>query len=97
LGACGALSATPIGLTVAWVGTPVEHLPPGSIRSSPIYVAAALIPPAVAVLGYNLSRPKAEPVRPSLLEAPEFRLRVEIGEDGSFHTMLDLRLVNARF
>ena len=93
----GALAATPIGLTVAWVGTLVEHLPPGSIKSSPIYVAAALIPPAGAVLGYNLSRPKAQPVRTSRLGAPEFLVRAGIGEDGSSYPVLDLRLVNARF
>jgi hypothetical protein len=93
----GALAATPIGLTVAWVGTLVEHLPPGPIKSSPIYVVAALIPPAGAVLGYNLSRPKAEPVRSSRLGAPEFLLKAGIGEDGSFYPVLDLRLVNASF
>ena len=93
----GALAATPIGLTVAWVGTLVEHLPPGSIKSSPIYVAAALIPPAGAVLGYNLSRPKPEPVRSSRLGAPELQLRTGIDEYGSYYPVLDLRLVNARF
>ncbi len=93
----GALAATPIGLTVAWVGTLVEHLPPGSIKSSPIYVAAALIPPAGAVAGYNLSRPKAESVRSSRLGVPEFLLGTGIGEDGSVYPVLDLRLVNARF
>jgi len=93
----GALTATPIGLTVAWVGTLVEHLPPGSVKSSPIYVAAALIPPAGAVLGYNLTRPKAEPDRSSRLGTPGLRFRTEIGKDGSFYPVLDLRLVSASF
>ena len=93
----GALAATPIGLTVAWVGTLVERLPPGSIKSSPIYVMAALIPPTGAVVGYNLSRPKAEPVRSSRIGAPEFLLRTGIGEDGSLYPVFDLRLVRARF
>lgn len=93
----GALAATPIGLTVAWVGTLVEQLPPGSIKSSPIYVAAALIPPAGAVVGYNLSRPRAGSVRSARLGVPEFLLSTGIGEDGSLYPVLDLRLVNARF
>ena len=93
----GALAATPIGLTVAWVGTLVEHLPPGPIKSSPIYVVAALIPPAGAVLGYNLSRPKAEPARSMRLGAPGFLLRTGIDEDGSPYPVLDVRLVNAKF
>ena len=93
----GALAATPIGLTVAWVGTLVEQLPPGSIKSSPIYVAAALIPPAGAVVGYNLSRPRAGLARSSRLGVPEFLLSTGIGEDGSLYPVLDLRLVNARF
>lgn len=93
----GALAATPIGVTVAWVGTLVERLPPGSIKSSPIYVAAALIPPAGAVIGYNLSRPRTELVRSSRLDVPGLLLRTEPGENGSFHPVLDFRLVNARF
>lgn len=93
----GALAATPIALTVAWVGTLVERRPPASLASSSMYVAAALIPPAGAVIGYNLSRPKAEPVRSSRLGAPELLLRAEIGEDGLFYPVLDLRLVNASF
>jgi hypothetical protein len=93
----GALAATPIGLTVAWVGTLVEHLPPGSMKSSPIYVAAALIPPAGAVLGYNLSRSKAGPVRSSHLRAPELLLGAGIDEKGSLYPVLDLRLFAADF
>jgi len=93
----GALAATPVGLTVAWVGTLVERLPPGSIKSSPIYVAAALIPPAGAVVGYNLSRPRTELVRSSRLGVPEFLLRTAIGEDGCSYPILDIRLVNVSF
>jgi len=93
----GALAATPIGLTVAWVGTLVEHLPPGSMKSSPLYVAAALVPPAGAVLGYNLSRSKAGPVRSSRLRAPELLLRAGIDEKGSLYPVLDLRLFAADF
>jgi hypothetical protein len=93
----GGLAATPVGLTVAWVGTLVERLPPGSIKSSPFYVAAALIPPAGAVLGYNLSRPKAGQSRSSRLVAPELLLGAATNQDGSPCPMLDLRLVNVRF
>ena len=93
----GALAATPIGLTVAWVGTLVEHLPPGSIKSSPIYVAAALIPPAGAVIGYNLSRPRAEQAHSSRLDIPDLVLRTEMEEDGSFYPVLDFHLVNVKF
>lgn len=93
----GGLAATPVALTVAWIGTLVERLPPGSIKSSPIYVAAALIPPAGAVLGYNLSRPQTEQTRSSRLGAPELLLGVGLGEDGSCHPVLDFRLVNASF
>jgi len=93
----GALAATPVALTVAWIGTIVEHLPPGSIKSSPIYVAAALVPPAGAVLGYNLSRPKAAENRSSRLAAPELMLRAAGDEDGSHYPVLDLRLVSVGF
>jgi hypothetical protein len=93
----GALAATPVALTVAWVGTLVERLPPGSIKSSPIYVAAALIPPAGAVIGYNLSRPKATEAHSSRLGAPELLLGTAVTEDGSPCPVLDLRLVNVRF
>jgi hypothetical protein len=93
----GALTATPVALTIAWIGTLVEHSPPDSSKSSPIYVVAALVPPAGAVIGYNLSRPRAEPARSSRLGIPEFLLRTGIGKDGSFYPVLDFRLVNARF
>lgn len=93
----GALAATPVGLTVAWVGTLIERLPPGSIKSSPIYVAAALIPPAGAVLGYNLSRPKAGETRASRLRAPEFAFGTVAARDGSLHPALDLRLLSLGF
>jgi hypothetical protein len=93
----GALAATPVGLTIAWIGTLVERLPPGSIKSSPIYVAAALIPPAGAVVGYNLSRPKAGEVRSSRLGAPELLLRTATDEYGSSHQVLDFRPVTIRF
>ncbi len=93
----GALAATPVGLTIAWIGTLVERLPPGSIKSSPIYVAAALIPPAGAVLGYNLSRPKAVAARLSRFGAPELLFGTAASEDGSSYPVLDLRLVNVRF
>ena len=93
----GALAATPVALTVAWVGTIVEHLPPGSVKSSPIYVAAALVPPAGAVLGYNLSRPRADEARSSRLGVPELTLRTAAGEAGAPHPVLDLRLVNVAF
>jgi hypothetical protein len=93
----GALTATPVALTIAWIGTLVEHSPPDSSKSSPIYVVAALVPPAGAVIGYNLSRPRAELVRSSRLGIPEFLLRTGIGKDGSFYPVLDFRLVNARF
>ena len=93
----GALAATPVALTVAWVGTLVERLPPGSIKSSPIYVAAALIPPAGAVLGYNLSRPKATEAHSSRLGAPELLLGTAVNKDGSPCLMFDVRVVNVRF
>jgi hypothetical protein len=93
----GALAAMPVGLTIAWVGTLVERLPPGSIKSSPIYVAAALVPPAGAILGYNLSRPRAERTRASRLGAPELLFRTTANEDGSSHPVLDFRPVNIRF
>ncbi len=93
----GALAATPVGLTVAWVGTLIEHLPPGSIKSSPVYVLAALIPPAGAVAGYNLSRPKVEPAGSARLRAPELTFRLGIDGSGSAYPVLDLRLVSARF
>ncbi|MCX6840757.1 MAG: hypothetical protein NTX53_00440 [candidate division WOR-3 bacterium] len=93
----GALAATPVGLTIAWIGTLVERLPPGSIKSSPFYVAAALVPPAGAVLGYNLSRPKATDARSSRLGVPELLLGTAANEDGSLCPALNLRLVNVRF
>jgi hypothetical protein len=93
----GALAATPVALTVAWVGTLVERLPPGSIKSSPIYVAAALIPPVGAIVGYNLSRPKATEVHSSRVGAPELLLGTATTEDGSPCLALDVRLVNVRF
>jgi hypothetical protein len=87
----------PVGLTIAWVGTLVERLPPGSIKSSPIYVAAALMPPAGAILGYNLSRPKTGEVRSSRLGIPELLIRIAASEDGSASPVLDFRPVNIRF
>lgn len=92
----GALAATPVALTVAWVGTLVERLPPGSVKSSPIYVAAALIPPAGAVLGYNLSRPRAASSSAWLerLDLPEVSLRPG---GGHARTTVNVRLLNARF
>ena len=93
----GALAAMPVGLTIAWVGTLVERLPPGSIKSSPIYVAAALVPPAGAILGYNLSRPKTGEVRSSRLGIPELLIRIAASEDGSASPVLDFRPVNIRF
>ena len=93
----GALAATPIGLTVAWIGTLVEHLPPGSLESSPMYIAAALIPPAGAVVGYNLSRPMREPAGASRLTAPELMLITGVDDRGSIYPVLNLRLVSARF
>jgi len=92
----GALAATPVALTVAWVGTMVEHLPPGSIKSSPIYVAAALIPPVGAIVGYNLTRPKPDQVRASRVDVPELLLKTGISEDGSLYPVLDVRLVRVR-
>jgi hypothetical protein len=93
----GALAAAPVALTVAWVGTLVEHSPPGSLASSSVYVAAALIPPAGAVVGYNLSRPRPTKVSTARLDWPEVLLRTETGENGTRRPMLDVRLVNARF
>jgi hypothetical protein len=93
----GALAATPVALTVAWIGTLVERLPPGSVKSSPIYTAAALIPPAGAILGYNFSRPKTGPAGSARLGMPEVLIGTETGEDGSTGPVLDVRLVNARF
>jgi hypothetical protein len=93
----GALAATPVGLTIAWVGTLVERLPPGSIKSSPFYVAAALVPPAGAVLGYNLSRPQDTQTKASRLGAPELLLRTAANEDGAVYPVLDFRPVCIRF
>jgi hypothetical protein len=93
----GALAATPVGLTVAWIGTLVERLPPGSIKSSPIYVAAALTPPVGAIIGYNLSRPKAGANRSSRMAAPDLLLRTAVDEGGSPYPVLDLRLLNLEF
>jgi len=93
----GALAATPVALTVAWVGTLVERLPPGSIKSSPIYVAAALIPPAGAVLGYNLSRPRVPEAHASRLGALDFSLGIAANRVGPPCPVFDLRLVNVRF
>jgi len=93
----GALAATPVALTVAWVGTIVEHLPPGSIKSSPIYVAAALIPPVGAIVGYNLSRPETKQSQTSRLDIPDLQLRAGIDEFGTLYPVLDFRLVRARF
>ena len=94
---CGVGCWAAAKLTVAWVGTLVERLPPGSIKSSPIYVAAALIPPAGAVLGYNLSRPKATEAHSSRLGAPELLLGTAVNKDGSPCLALDVRLVSVRF
>jgi len=93
----GGLAATPVGLTVAWIGTLIERLPLGSIKSSPIYVAAALIPPAGAVLGYNLSRPKSGQTPSSRLCPPELLLGAATNKEGALYPALDLRLVNVRF
>ncbi len=93
----GALAATPVALTVAWIGTLVERLPPGSIKSSPMYAVAALIPPAGAILGYNFSRPNAGPAGSARLSMPEVLIGTEACKDGSPLPVLDVRLVNARF
>jgi len=93
----GALAATPVGLTVAWVGTLVERLPPGSIKSSPIYVAAALTPPVGAIIGYNLSCSRAKPTHSSRLGTPDLMLRTGTNDDGSRYPVLDVRLLSARF
>jgi hypothetical protein len=93
----GALAATPVGLTIGWVGTLVERLPPGSIKSSPIYVAAALMPPAGAVLGYNLSRPGTANARSSRLGAPVLLPCAATDEHGSAVLALDLCLISIGF
>jgi hypothetical protein len=93
----GALAATPVGLTVAWVGTMVERLPPGSIKSSPIYVAAALIPPAGAILGYNLTRPADTKARATRLLVPEFRLGSATDRRTRSEPVVDVRAVGIRF
>jgi hypothetical protein len=92
----GGLAATPVGLTVAWIGTLIERLPPGSIKSSPFYVVAALIPPTGAVLGYNLTRAKTETAsaRPGRFDPPAVSLRFGDERAG---TAVDVRLLNARF
>jgi len=93
----GALAATPVALTVAWIGTLVERMPPGSPKSSPIYTVAALIPPAGAIAGYNFSRPKTGPPGSARLSMPDIIIGTESNEEGSLFPVLDIRLVNARF
>jgi hypothetical protein len=93
----GALAATPIGLTVAWVGTLIERLPPGSIKSSPFYVAAALVPPAGAVLGYNLSRPGKTQTGAARIGAPELLIETAADENGEVYPVFDFRPVSIRF
>jgi hypothetical protein len=84
---------------MAWVGTLLERLPPGSLKSSPFYVFAALMPPAGAVLGYNLTRPD-EP-RPDVLgsrvEAPSVAVAVTTEPDGTRGPSFELRLIGIRF
>ena len=51
----GALTATPIALTVAWGAKLLEEAPKPAPKATFFYVAAALLPPAGAVVGYNWS------------------------------------------
>ena len=51
----GALTATPIALTVAWGAKLLEEAPKPAPTATFLYVAAALLPPAGAVVGYNWS------------------------------------------
>ncbi len=95
----GGLAATPVSLTIAWVGTLLERLPPGSLKSSPFYVLAALVPPAGAVLGYNLTRPaesRAEGLG-SRIEFPSVTLAVATQPDGVRHPAFDVRLLSVHF
>jgi hypothetical protein len=72
----GAFAATPVALSLAWAGVLIEQSPKISIKSSPIYVLAALVPAAGAVYAYNRSlagqaRAAARFEPPSVALAPE--------------------------
>lgn len=92
----GALTATPFALTVAWGAKLLEEAPKPAPKATLLYAAAALLPPAGAVVGYNWgirSRPVAMSGRFSI-EMPAVGLR-PVAEDAD--VAIDLRLVNVRF
>lgn len=92
----GALTATPVALTVAWGAKLLEEAPKPAPKATYLYVAAALLPPAGAVVGYNWSVRSGPVVTSSSFSigAPAIGLRHVSGSDAA---ALDLQLVNARF
>jgi hypothetical protein len=84
----GALAATPIAITMAWTAAVVEKMPPGSVKSSPIYVIALLVPPAGAVVGYNLTLPATGQPGAGRRVRPELGLGAEPRDDGGTDPVL---------
>jgi hypothetical protein len=92
----GALTATPFALTVAWCAKLLEEAPKPAPKATLLYAAAALLPPAGAVAGYNWSirnRRVATSGRFSI-GTPVLGLRPAVGDDA---VAVDLQLVNVRF
>jgi hypothetical protein len=92
----GALTATPFALTVAWGAKLLEEAPKPAPKATLLYAAAALLPPAGAVAGYNWSirnRPMAASGSFSM-GAPAVGLRPVAGTDV---VAIDLRLLRMEF
>lgn len=96
----GALASTPLALSLAWTGVMVDRSPGVTLKSTPFYALAALLPPAGAVYAYNRSIPSprnsggnagARWMPPTLAVLPE-RLAA-----GGLAPRLDCTLLNARF
>jgi hypothetical protein len=93
----GALAATPVALTAAWCAKLTEEDGLHSPRSTWLYVAAALLPPAGAVVGYNWSA-KDRPAAGNgafRIEAPAVGLRP--APDSDARVAINLQFVNVRF
>ncbi|UCG43715.1 MAG: hypothetical protein JSU73_03615 [candidate division WOR-3 bacterium] len=91
----GALTATPLALTVAWGAKLLEEAPKPAPTPTPLYVAAALLPPAGAVIGYNWNARGGPVVSSSAFSVgvPALGFRQTTGHAPS----VDLRLVNVEF
>ena len=93
----GALAATPLALSLAWTGVVIEHSPKVTLKSSPFYALAALVPAAGAVYAYSRSIPHADGSAESRFLPPVLTVGPVRLPDGTIAARLDCRLINARF